>query len=304
MALQVGVSCPVRVCIGSVNQFVRPWGILKSQVQALPRSSGTSPKQCRLAQLFVGVCVVFRQGRKTRHGIMASCSPISRQEETACSLIDGILQNVCETGQVPVRNQPMEYSPEPKVSPVGKAFAGSLVKELLEHGLHPDRAEVGAAVLCLMLGGVDEAHNLVTPHSWPAPTSFGGPPRRGSEVRQEAAYCHVIVHRMEGENVGEFGTGFNNSNYWIGNAFGSKSHEIFPELKQRAAEVFTGCAEAESALRSMSCDWDPRVFNRLCAKALRSGNQALLDSCSAMQAHELRLLFNHVTGAVEKTRAA
>jgi len=282
---------------------LRPLDILKPEVQALPRASGTFLQRRRLAQLFVGVCIGFRQSCKTRHRMQASSSPVGEQG-TAGSTSSEVLQKVSETFQVPVRNQPMEYSPEPKASPVGKAVAGSFVEELLGQGLDLDRAEVGAAVLCLILGGVDEAHNLVTPHSWPAPTSFGGSPKRSSKVRQEAAYCHVIVHRMEGENIGEFGTGFNNSNYWIGNAFGNGSHEIFPQLKERAAGVFTGCTEAESALRSMGRDWDPRAFNNLCAKALRSGNQALLDSCSVMQAQELRLLFNHVTGAVENTCAA
>lgn len=40
------------------------------------------------------------------------------------------------------------------------------------------------------------------------------PPIRGSPAAQEAAYVHALVHRWEGTHEGEFGTGFNNANYW------------------------------------------------------------------------------------------
>mmetsp|Transcript_7258 Transcript_7258/g.8170 ORF Transcript_7258/g.8170 Transcript_7258/m.8170 type:complete len:90 (+) Transcript_7258:3-272(+) len=80
---------------------------------------------------------------------------------------------------VPVRNQVMEYKSDPVRSPLASCGipalepAGKKATELLLQGLAAkvgqDSAEVAAAVLCLMLGGLDEAHNLITPHSWSTP---------------------------------------------------------------------------------------------------------------------------------------
>merc|ERR1719245_952393 len=118
---------------------------------------------------------------------------------------------------VPLPNKVMEYTSRLRRSSLtecgldglecGSDPPEQLVRAIRKAGVDEDRAEVGAAILCLMLGGVDEAHNLVTPHSWPSPTSFGGPPKPGSTACREALYCHMIVHRMEGSNIGEFGMG-------------------------------------------------------------------------------------------------
>merc|ERR1712014_351095 len=112
--------------------------------------------------------------------------------------------------------------------------------------------------LCLMLGAVDEAHNLVTPHSWASPTTFGGQPKLSSTSRQDANYCHVIVHRLEGENPGEFGTGFNNSGYWMGKAFAGDDHPIFPKLLEAAKESAKSCHEAKAFVRALGARWNPR----------------------------------------------
>ena len=78
-----------------------------------------------------------------------------------------------------------------------------------------DYVTVLKAALYLGIGGVDEAHNLVTPLSWGAFTEFGGFPVFGSVARQDASYVHALVHRAEGWNIGEFGgAGYSNSGYW------------------------------------------------------------------------------------------
>eukprot|EP00983_Pelagomonas_calceolata_P082111 1155816-Pelagomonas_calceolata.AAC.5 len=43
---------------------------------------------------------------------------------------------------------------------------------------HPHWAIVCTALLYAACGGLDHSHNLVTPLSWGAPTSYGGPPIR------------------------------------------------------------------------------------------------------------------------------
>lgn len=227
------------------------------------------------------------------------------EAEVVGSTVEAVLRKVRAEG-VPVRSQPMEYARELCRSslptcglqpPGGGRMVDVLVRELRARGATEDRAEVGAAALCLMLGGLDEAHNLVTPHSWATPTTFGGPPKYGSPSRQDAAYCHIIVHRMEGNNPGEFGTGFNNSGFWIGNALGATgTHAIFPRLREAATDLAAGCREAEAALRAMGPQWKPRKFNSLCEEGLECNDKELLAFCGAVQTKELLLFFEHVVG--------
>lgn len=133
----------------------------------------------------------------------------------------------------------------------------------------------------LRLGGLDEAHNLITPHSWSAPTTFGGLPKLRSTASREAKYCHVIVHRMEGENLGEFGSGFNNSNYWLGQAFyhsgGMSEHPIFPHLRRDVEDFVGDCHDARCLLRTMGPKWEPKLFNNLCEDALLTEDPELLE---------------------------
>lgn len=41
-----------------------------------------------------------------------------------------------------------------------------------------------------------------------------GKPIPDSPAAAEAAYVHAIIHRQEGQCIGEFGSGFSNANYW------------------------------------------------------------------------------------------
>ncbi|CAE7449220.1 unnamed protein product [Symbiodinium pilosum] len=204
----------------------------------------------------------------------------------------------------------MEYKAEPSRSPLstcgipelqqaGSKAAQLLVAGLLAKGADADKAEAAAAVLCLMLGGLDEAHNLVTPHTWGSPTTFGGPPKLGSTVFREAAYCHVIVHRMEGENLGEFGSGFNNSKYWMGQAFslGASQHPIFPQLREDAEGFVGECHDSRCLLRTMGPKWEPSLFNKLCEDVLLTEDPATMEFCKAVQTRELQLLFEHIMAA-------
>ncbi|GLI71328.1 hypothetical protein VaNZ11_016449 [Volvox africanus] len=74
-------------------------------------------------------------------------------------------------------------------------------------------ARVVAGLLYVACGGLDQAHNLVTPLCWGAPTPYAGKPITGSPAAQDASYVHALLHRSEGLNDGEFGSGFSNANY-------------------------------------------------------------------------------------------
>lgn len=227
------------------------------------------------------------------------------------AVVAAVLERADSTG-VPIRNQLMEYvrvptrSPLmscgiPELEPGGLIASGVLVRGLRVGGADFDHAEVGAAVLCLMMGGLDEAHNLATPHCWASSTVFGGLAKPGSSVRQDAAYCNAIVHRMEAEKYGpgppKYGTGFETSSYWVGRAFPSREHAIFPELREVAESLVADCGDARAALRVMGPKWDPHRFNRLCADALESRDDEVLAFCGAVQAREVRLLFDHIRKA-------
>jgi len=89
------------------------------------------------------------------------------------------------------------------VAPIGKAE---------EH-----MAEVAVAMLYFACGGMDESHNLVLPYSWPSPTHMSGPPIQGSPAIKESEYCHSLIHRKEGDIIGELGNqGFSNCKFWFG----------------------------------------------------------------------------------------
>lgn len=147
-------------------------------------------------------------------------------------------------------------------------------------------------------GGLDEAHNLITPHTWAAPTTFAGPPKLQSTMSRDAKYCHVIVHRMEGENLGEFGSGFNNSGYWMGQAFyfssGTSEHPIFPALRRDAEEFAEDASDARRLLRNMGPKWEPKLFNNFCEDALLHEDPELMEFCKKVQTRELQLLYEHI----------
>ena len=108
-------------------------------------------------------------------------------------------------------------------------------------------------------------------------------------------YCHIIIHRMEGENLGEFGSGFNNSRYWLGQAFsyGQSEHPIFPQLRQDAEQLVGSCHDGKVLLRNMGPKWEPSLFNKLCEDALLTEDPEVLEFCKAVQTRELQLLFEH-----------
>lgn len=223
--------------------------------------------------------------------------------DNSSEIISAIVEHIATDG-VPLWNRPLEYSATPKHSFIAQSGllkkaaitdpAEALAKALQALGADEDRAEVGAAVLCLMLGGLDEAQNLAMPHAWTAPTTYGGQPKPTSTMRAEASYCKVIVHRMEGSNRGEAGKGFEHSEFWRNKAFPSDTHEIFAALRTSAEDLAGDCGEARSMLRTMGRNWNPQLFNRLCQEAVEFDEEDVLGFCKALQARELQLLLEHV----------
>ena len=59
-------------------------------------------------------------------------------------------------------------------------------------------------MLYLACEGVDEAHNLVIPYSVDI-EQWTGPPILNSPAIKESEYCHAMIHRKEGDFIGELG---------------------------------------------------------------------------------------------------
>lgn len=269
-------------------------GIARTLRRELTRAS------CRAQPAVVDVEVVERIAEEA----VSEEAVATEESADAAGVVAAVLERLEVEQGVPVRNQVMEYVPDPKRSPLascgipelaagGESACSLLVNSFLANGTDPAHADIAAATILLMLGGLDEANNITTSHSLPTPTTYGGQPKLNSRAYAEACYCQVIVHRMEGEQLGKFGAGFSRSDFWINNAFLDSDLAIFPALRDAAEALAKNCSEAKAAIRAMGALWEPRKFNRLCADAMMFEDPELLAFCQAVQGKELRLLFDH-----------
>eukprot|EP00879_Flechtneria_rotunda_P017591 GHRR01018441.1.p1 GENE.GHRR01018441.1~~GHRR01018441.1.p1 ORF type:complete len:234 (+),score=41.77 GHRR01018441.1:195-896(+) len=132
--------------------------------------------------------------------------------------VQQVLQYVQEH-PLTVTSQHMQYDAEPS-TPLPACIEGLTPADVLPPGTPAD-AHIGrviAGLLYVACGGLDHAHNLITPLCWGSWTAYSGNPIPNSPVSSEAAYVHAIVHRQEGHCIGEFGSGFSNANYWYRSA--------------------------------------------------------------------------------------
>jgi hypothetical protein len=211
------------------------------------------------------------------------------------SRVQEILEYV-HSHPIDVYGIPMTYEPMPHLDAerlpdiVRNLSAADIVAE----GITTE--EKHATDLCLGLiylavGGLDEAHALVTPYSWASHTDFAGPPVAGSAVAKEAEYVHAMVHRREGENIGEFGDGWNNSEYWF-SCVGS--HPLFVKVREEADRFASGKVGLQKRLtKQHGKDWKPGEFLAMCKHAVKKGDESDLEFCRQVVNTEWRLLFDH-----------
>jgi hypothetical protein len=186
-------------------------------------------------------------------------------------------------------------------------------QELLEYW-----ARCATALILLGHGATDEAHDLVSPLSWPneLPFAYGPPVAVPEQVLTLASYVHALVHRREGPHPSEFGmTGFVNADYWAGSALRSPEgaealplEEIRTAILQLAATpsrqaspqvqqwVQTHLAAQELAFPV----WDPRILNELCANLQAAQTNAAPADTAAIQEFaeqavlaEIKILLKH-----------
>jgi len=189
-----------------------------------------------------------------------------------------------------LESRPMIYDSDPP-TPLPDVCVGLTPNDVKPSpDAHPHWAIVCTALLYAACGGLDHSHNLVTPLSWGAPTSYGGPPIRGSPAAKEAAYVHAITHRMEGLCDGEFGDGYSNSNYWYSAA---GPHEIQGPLLEKAREYASGSPRLEQLISNHGDRFSPHKFVSICQQADISKDQELKQFCEKVANTEWRMLFDH-----------
>ena len=170
---------------------------------------------------------------------------------------------------------------------------------------------ISMALLFLGHGLTDEAHDIVTPLSWPDDTHFGYGPSIYSQVspsaKSYATYVHCLVHRREAFNVGEFGMiGFSNANYWSNAVLNSPGVDSLPhqdlwkEIGQltRENDSIPGVKEwcQNHGFLQQSDDstfFESRAVHELCATVLKGNNPELQDFAERVAETEVRVLLAH-----------
>lgn len=125
-----------------------------------------------------------------------------------------------------VTSQCMQYDAEPS-TPLPDV-ARSLTPDdcRIAPGSRSRHADCIAGALLAAVGGLDAAHNIVTPLSWRSFTPYAGKPVACSPMEAaDASYVHALIHRQEGSADGEFGSGFSNANFWHRTAAGAHASQ-------------------------------------------------------------------------------
>lgn len=167
---------------------------------------------------------------------------------------------------------------------------------------------ISIALVLLGNGFADEAHSLVTPLSWPTklPHGYGDPVSASLSAEALASYTHSLVHRREAFHVGEYGQeGFQNSDFWVSNAFRTVWADSLPleRISKAILDTARGNPAAEAWCQENSVtdetaalgDWDPRALNELCRRVMREDEDAaqLRGFAERAAEMELRVLLSH-----------
>lgn len=144
-------------------------------------------------------------------------------------------------------------------------------------------AQIATALLLLGNGHLDEAHNLVLGLSWRGDLPYAYGPSINLEdetIQTFACYAHCLVHRMEGPHDSEFNmTGFQNSDFWAGNAMRNlegMEHMPLAQIKQGIMElVDSEDAQhfVEKKFKGIFGEWDPRILTELCQEVVQTNKE-------------------------------
>ena len=112
---------------------------------------------------------------------------------------------------------------------------------------------------------------------------------------KESEYCHALIHRKEGDIIGELGAiGFSTCKYWFGK---TGYHPLYNVVKNEALKT----PKSEHKIINDFLDhlsknqWNPDVFSDLCASALKTKNQdlELFNFCNDLSGKEWNILMEY-----------
>mmetsp|Transcript_15986 Transcript_15986/g.25555 ORF Transcript_15986/g.25555 Transcript_15986/m.25555 type:complete len:347 (+) Transcript_15986:85-1125(+) len=231
------------------------------------------------------------------------------------ALVKDVEAIMSDLGQEPLsfQSRQMFYLPNgqlPALSDrVGDANVDLVERTLkLNPDLTGDVASFFAVVKALLLygaGALDEAHNLVLPLCWYDSTVYAGPPIRNSAANQEAAYVNALLHRQEGNFLGQWGdgqVGWENAIFWFKQA---GDHSVYSGLPKGAHDFVHGRwkAPASKALNTHMAEhddsWSAEAFVNLTREAVESDDQEALEFCGHMMNLEWRHLLEHCWAKVK-----
>lgn len=164
-------------------------------------------------------------------------------------------------------------------------------------------ADVMLGLVYMMVGGVDEAHDLVLPYSWPCDTIYGGPAVLDSPALSNATHCHALVHRMEGEHPGEGGKmGYDNAHFWFGRV--PSEHVLYNKLSEtcESLEVKQNFSSEDKKFCEKirgNKPWNWTSFTNLCSHSHPSSEIASF--CDKIHNLEIEILFSHCNSTVNSS---
>lgn len=203
-------------------------------------------------------------------------------------------------------NHPLRLDPRQVLNEV---VAETMSQEQKEYML------VSTAFVLLGNGLTDEAHNLITPCTWPEETHFGFGPNQYTTVasgpKAFATYLHALIHRREGFNLGEFGmTGWQNAFYWSKAYLSSSGCNLLPhqDLNKQLKTLFEAFSDEQDVAdwvhdHEMLLDeqdiFESRAVHVLCCDVMKGGKSGRLRKFAELVSEmEIRvLLFHSLKGA-------
>jgi hypothetical protein len=170
-------------------------------------------------------------------------------------------------------------------------------------------ARCATALILLGHGATDEAHDLVSPLSWPneLPFAYGPAVNTSEEICTLASYIHAMVHRREGPFPSEFGmTGFKNAAYWAGSALKSPTgsqalplEEFRTAIMDIASISHSNNSQVQQWVQKNVPDvdafpvWDTRVLTKLCATIQDTPDKEMQEFTEQAVLAEMKVLLKH-----------
>ena len=161
-------------------------------------------------------------------------------------------------------------------------------------------ADVMLGLVYMMVGGVDESHDLVLPYSLPCDTDWGGPAVLDSPALGSATYCHALVHRNEGVHIGELGMqGWDNAKTWFDET--PDEFVLFGKVSEESERLCGRMKLSEVDLRVLGNikgkgKWSRDTIMDLISSSVKS--PAITAFCNDLHNMEICMLFKHCNDAV------